>query len=353
MTARSAPTVRGEARICDPRVDPVPDGWADFAGSARPHAVWDPELLRIEAWLARNPPLLVTVHDTDGVVAALSALVCRPARTPRYAPRSPRHGPMWAEVSQPWLSGLPGIVSRPGLPRARLRAAVRTAEDALAHRLGPGLAGVFYRGVGPQLLSTLDGRGRIHRRTDSAAVLDNTFGGVDDWLASLSKSRRSGLRRQHRRTEADPELRVRGGAGRTDIDAAAAADLLNDHRARFAARTGDTRSPIAAPYMEAFVRRPDVHTLTYHDTGGRLLALNTLLDHRDVVVKQHWAALPGDEGGRRGLYFDAYVRAVRWCITRGRPRISSGRGKLDVKTSLGFTPRPVYGVIAPRPVMGR
>ncbi|MCP2254029.1 hypothetical protein LY13_002793 [Prauserella aidingensis] len=351
MTVRSDTVV--DARVCDPRVDGAPDGWSEFACTAGPHAVWEPELLRIEGWLTRNPPLLVTVHDTDGIVVALSALVCRPTRTPRYAPRRARRGPMWAEVAQPWLSGLPGVVRRPGVSGDHLRVAVRSAERALARRLGAGLAGLFYRGVGSDLLPELIGRGRIHRRTDPSAVLDNTFSSVDEWLASLSKSRRAGLRRQHRRAEADPALVVRGGPGRTDIDAAAVAGLLNDHRARFPTPAGDTRSPIAAPYVEAFVRRPDVHTLTYHDTDGRLLALNTLLDHHDVVVKQHWAALPPEEGGRQGLYFDAYVRAVRWCIAHGRPRISSGRGKLDVKTSLGFTPRDVHGVIAPRPVMGR
>ncbi|GAA1232161.1 GNAT family N-acetyltransferase [Prauserella halophila] len=353
MTVRITRTTVTDARICDPRVDPAPDGWAEFAELTRPHAVWDPRLLRIEGWLARNPPLLVTVHDADGIVAALSALVCRPARLPRYAPRRTRRGPMWVEVSQPWLSGLPGIVRRPTVSGHRLRVAVRAAESTLARRLGPGLAGVFYRGVGPDLLPVLSGRGRVRRRTDSAAVLDNTFADTDEWLASLSKSRRANLRRQHRRTDADPSLRIRGGPGRADADPEAMADLLNEHRARFPAQTGDTRSPIAAPYLEAFVRRPDVHTLTYHDTDGRLLALNTLLDHRDVVVKQHWAALAPDDGGRQGLYFDAYMRAVRWCVAHRRPRISAGRGKLDVKTSLGFTPRDVYGVIAPRPVMGR
>ncbi|GAA1217844.1 GNAT family N-acetyltransferase [Prauserella alba] len=352
MRAASVRTTAA-ARICDPRVDPPPGGWAEFADAARPHAVWDPDLLRVEGWLARNPPLLVTVHDTGGIVAALSALVCRPTRSPSYAPRRFRRGPMWVEVSQPWLSGLPGIVWRPGVSGDRLHAAVRSAERVLAQHLGAGLTGVFYRGVGSDLLPELAGRGRIHRRTDSSAVLDNTFADVDEWLASLSKSRRGGLRRHHRRAESDPALVIRGGPGRTDLDAATVAELLNNHRARFAARSGDTRSPITAPYVEAFVRRPDVHTLTYHDTDGRLLALNTLLDHRDVVVKQHWAALPREHGGRSGLYFDAYVRAVRWCIAHRRPRISSGRGKLDVKASLGFTPRVVHGVIAPRPVMGR
>ncbi|OZM75311.1 GNAT family N-acetyltransferase [Amycolatopsis antarctica] len=343
-----------DVRICDPRTDPEPDDWVDFARAVRPHAVWNHALLGIEAWMSRNPPLLATVHQGGRIVAAFTVLVCRPRRVPRYAPdsRSAR-GPVWAEVYQPWLSGFPGILHRPEVAGGPLREAVRAVERELVRALGRGLLGVFYRGVGPGLLPAVEGGGRISRQTDSAAVLENHFEGTEDWLAALSKSRRGGLRRQQRALAGDSSLVVRGGAGRTDLDAAVVARLINAHRARFPAPPLDTRSPVAASYVDALVRHPAVHTLTYHDDGGRLLALNTMLDHPVTPVKQHWAALSRADGGRPNLYFDAYVRAVRWATAHGRPRVSAGRGKLDVKASLGFAPSPVHGVLVPRPVLGR
>ncbi len=145
---------------------------------------------------------------------------------------------------------------------------------------------------------------------------------------------------------------IRGGPGRDDLDAVAIAHLINRHRAGFGRLPMDPRTPVAAAYLDRFLRRPDVHTLTYHDQDGRLLAVHTMLDHPHTPVSQHWAALREADGGRPNLYFDNCVRAVRYTVRHGRARLSSGRGLLDVKRTLGFATRAVYSVAVPRPVMG-
>ncbi|WP_370969300.1 GNAT family N-acetyltransferase [Amycolatopsis sp. cg9] len=337
----------------DPRADPAPAGWAEFSRAARLHPVWDYGVMGLEAWGARNPQLLVVAADGDDLVAAASVLVCRPRLAPRFAPRPGKRllRPFWAEVCQPWLSGYPGIAFAPGVPdRAAL---VRRFERELGRRLGPGLLGVVHRALGEDLATGLGGRGRLVKRVDPVAVLENRFESEEDWIASLSKSRRAGLRRQRRRLAEDPSLVIRGGPGRTDLDGAALAGLIQAHRERYGRLALDTRTMPSAGFLDRFVRRPDVHTLTYADTGGKLIAVQTMLDHPDTPVLQHWAALPPAAGGKKWLYFDSYVRAVRFTAKRGARELSAGRGMIELKQELGFRPRPVYTAAVPRPVLGR
>lgn len=339
--------------VRDPRADPVPAGWAAFAGAARVHPVWDYDVMALEAWGARNPQLLVLALDGTEVVAALSVLVCRPRLSPRFAPPPGKRllRPFWAEVYQPWLSGHPGVVFAPGF---RDRAAVlREFERRAARLLGPGLVAVVYRAIGEDLAGGLAGRGRLVKRVDPVAVLENRFESEEDWIATLSKSRRAGLRRQRRRLAEDPALVVRGGPARTDLDGAELAALIRRHRDRYGALALDTRTMPSSTFLDRFVRRPDVHTLTYTGTDGRLLAVQTLLDHPDTPVLQHWAAVPPTAGGKRWLYFDSYVRAVRFTARRRAKELSAGRGMIELKQELGFRPRPVYTAAVPRPVLGR
>jgi hypothetical protein len=256
-------------------------------------------------------------------------------------------------VYQPWLSGYPGVVFAPGLGERQQRALSRLFERALVKRLGPGLMGVLYRALGEQLAGTIDGFGRLSRRVDDTAILENRFTTEEDWLASLDAARRGSLRRQRRKLAADPGLVVRGGLGRDDVDSVGVAHLIQRHRTRYPPSSMDTRTPPAAAYLDRFLRRPDVSTLTYHDQEGRLLAVNTMLDHPECPSLQHWAALTPDEGGRRHLYFDSYFRGVRYMANKGRKELSAGRGMMELKASLGFTARPVHAVAVPRPVLGR
>ncbi|WP_284745164.1 GNAT family N-acetyltransferase [Amycolatopsis sp. RTGN1] len=337
----------------DPRVDPVPVGWAEFARAARLHPVWDYEVMGLEAWGARNPQLLVVAAEGDELVAAASVLVCRPRLSPRFAPPPGKRllRPFWAEVCQPWLSGYPGIVFAPGC-RER-RTLVRAFERELGRHLGPGLIAVVYRAIGDELAAGLEGRGRLVKRVDPVAVLENRFESEEDWIATLAKSRRAGLRRQRRRLAEDKTLVVRGGPARDDLDGAELAWLIRQHRDRYGRLALDTRTMPSSTFLDRFVRRPDVHTLTYTGTDGRLLAVQTLLDHPDTPVLQHWAALPPGAGGRRWLYFDSYVRAVRFTARRGAKELSAGRGMIELKQELGFRARPVYTAAVPRPVLGR
>ncbi|MFC7617126.1 hypothetical protein ACFQV2_30590 [Actinokineospora soli] len=133
------------ARVHDPRADDEPEGWAGFAARCRLHAVWDYGLMRLEAWLSRNPAMLGVVRDGDRIVAAATVLVCRPWWTPRYAepptPRTARLRPRWAEVYTPWLSGYPAIVFDPDLSDDGRRAACARSSGPCATTSDRGCSG--------------------------------------------------------------------------------------------------------------------------------------------------------------------------------------------------------------------
>ncbi|MPZ82681.1 MAG: GNAT family N-acetyltransferase [Actinophytocola sp.] len=343
--------------ILDPRSDAEPDGWADFVRRQRLHPVWAFDLMRVESWLARNPVLLATVRRDGRIVAGMSLVACLSWRRQRYAPPpaggTRRLRPWLVEVVQPWLSGYPGVVFADEVEPPDRRAMVALFERELVRYLGPGPVGVLYRQLGDGDLAALTGRGRLTRAVDPVAVLHNTFADEEQWLASLPKKRRANLRRQRRIVAADPNLVVRGGPGRTDLNWTEASALINRHRAQFSRPLIDNRSPVAARFLATYLSRSDVHTLTYHDTSGRLLALHIMMDNEYSPALQHWAALPVRDGGRQHLYFDAHWRGIRYVVAAGRAELTDGRGLLELKSDLGFGTRGLHTVAVPRPMLGR
>ncbi|TLW93144.1 hypothetical protein FFT09_06875 [Saccharomonospora piscinae] len=365
---RSGPAEQDVAvEIVDPRVDPEPSGWAKFRKRAATAPMWDYSLLRVEAWLSRNPPVLAVVREGGRVLGACLAMLCGPARGQAFAPRPPRRwrppAPCWAEVYLPWFSGHPAVVFRGHVPEAQQRALLRLFERRLAEHVGVGLLGVVYRALPTGLAGAASGPRRPRREIDPTTVLANRFDSVEDWIAALRPPVRQAVR-ESRAVAA--ELDVTAGAGRTDLDAAELAALLNEHRARQDARAWrsgqrarvaglhlDTRSPVPTAYLDALVRRPEVTTRTYRNGTGTLLGFHTLIDGEGGMAMPHWAALPAGRGGVARLSVDAYARCVGNLVERGRPELTAGRTLLDLKAALGFDTRTLVSVAVPRPVLGR
>jgi hypothetical protein len=354
------------ATIADPRTDPRPDGWREFAEHAGLLPVWDYGLLGVEAWTARNPPVLAVLRKGERVVGGLTVMVCRSWRAtdfaapPAKSSRSLR--PRWAEAYLPLLSGYPACALDDDLTPAERRTLIRAFERALVRHVGPGLLGVMYRAMTDDVVAAIEGKRRVYRRIDPTAVLTNTGGTYADWLASLDPACRNAIDE----LAADPDVITEAAPGRTDLDQHELARLLNAHRARQDERAWaggqrsrigglhmDTRSPLSASYVDMLVRRPDVITRTYRDRAGTLLGFNTMIDHPRSVAMHHWAAVAVPEGGRRGLYADAYARCVRHMIDADRPELTAGRALLDLKRRFGFGTRDLATVAVPRPMMGR
>lgn len=331
--------------VHDPRHDPAPSGWSDFVARQHLYAPWDYALLAVEAWLSRYPPLLVVARAGDEIVGAMAALVCVPGRGSRYAPsRTRRLTPKVAQVYQPWLGG-EGFV----IPSGDADVA-RALEKGLRARLGPAMIGLIYRNVPVSLAPLVSGRGRLVRPVSPAAsVLENHFGDEDEWLASLSRNRRKNVRRIDRLVASDSSLVVRFEPGRSDVDGAALAGLLRTHRMKFGRQRFDPRTPVAGAYLAEAVWRTDVHTLTYSDVDGKVLAFSTYLDHPVAPILQFWAS----SEDRGHLYFDCHARAIRQVIASGRKELFAGRAMFAQKESLGFGARPMCVVGVPGPLVGR
>ena len=328
------------ARVLDPRTDPEPADWAGFVRAERLYLPWDYRLIGIESRAAAHPTLLALVRDGERIVAAFAVML-----------RRGRMGLRWLEVHQPWMAGFPGWAFTAGLDRDGRRRAVAAFERAACRYAGPACLGLLYKHV-PADEPLVTGRGRPSRETVASAVLANRFTSVQDWIASLRKKRRNSVRGNLRRVAADPDLVVRFEPRRDDLDPALLADLHHRHRASFGSLRYDGRSPVSAEYLGALVGRPDVHTVTYHDRAGRLLAYGILLDHPTAPFYQHWAALRPEDGGRRDVYFDAYARAVGRVIELDREAMAVGRGMVELKVALGCVAQPRLVVAAPRPLAG-
>jgi hypothetical protein len=341
--------------ILDPRVDPEPADYAVFRRAAGLFVPWDYRLTGIESWSARNPLVLALVR-VDGVLcAAFSAMICRQGRD-RPAPGAvggpARWAPRWVEVTQPWLSGVPGWVFAEHLDPTAQRDVVRAFERAACRYVGPGCLGLIYQSVRPDRMAQVNGFGRYARAGIPDSAMDNTFGSTQDWLATLGRKRRSQLRGQLRRIAEDNDLVTEAAPARTDLDGDELASLLHRHRERRGRFHFDGRSPASGPYLTALIASPEVHTLTHRDRSGRLLAFFTGLLGPRSLIGQHWAIRDRDDGGRPDLYFGIYQHAIELMIAGGYPALSMGRGLPELKERLGFAPRPISLVAVPRLVAG-
>jgi uncharacterized protein len=340
--------------VLDPRTDPEPPDWEAFRLAEVLPVPWDYGLLGVESRTSPSPNLLTVVRDDGILVAAVSAMLCRPHGGERPGPvgGAARLGPRWLEVQNAWLSGYPAWAFAEHLDERAREEVLRVFERAICRYAGIGCLGVVYRVVPPELTGLVSGRGRVVREVVPTMVLRNDFGSYEDWLASLSRSRRFNLRGIAKKVAADPDIEVRVASGRTDVAGAELATLLRSHRSRHGKVKFDNRGVVTAEYLDLLVRREDVYTTTYHDGTGRLIAFTDLLDHPDTPLSQHWAARDFEDGRPKHLYFDFLTRAVRQMIDGNRKALSVGRGLSEVKSTLGFEARPLRAVIVPRPVAG-
>ncbi|NRQ38327.1 GNAT family N-acetyltransferase [Nonomuraea sp. NN258] len=336
--------------MLDPCSDPEPAGWEEFRLAEGLSAIWAYDVIAASSLGSWARPLLAVFRDGGRVVGVAGAVYVglRSARTAR--PARPRREPIVLDVRLPGHSNGPTWHFSDEVAPETRRRLMREFERAARRQLGWGLAGVLYRMVTEPRLPEIARRGAISRGSPGTAVMPLRWASVDGWLASLGKGRRTSLRGQSRKIAAAPDLEVREGRARHDLDPEELAELNRRHGERLAARL-DPRAPLPAAYFAALIRRQDVSVVSYHE-GARLLAFALVYEHPDAPAYGPWAALRPDEGGRKDLYFDSYVRVVRRAVEHGGKRLFAGRGQAEVKRTLGFEPVPMHVVAVPRWSMG-
>lgn len=329
----------------DPRHDPEPAGWEDLRSAAGQCVTWRYDLLRAYAWAAQAPVLL-TVLSRDGVaVGAVSASLrgALPHRG-RYADRRDPAGVL--DVHAPGNRSQKGWWFTPGIEREERAELLRGYVRGVRRRLGPGWRSAVWREVSPGEPTVLPGLLKLALPTAPLAKLATPFAGMDEWYALLDRPRRESLRRRARSFSADPGLSIAVGPARGLVGASEAAELraLNDlkYRSRLF-----PLAPLPQPYLEALVASDEVVAIAYRDAGRRLLGLSLILDHPTWPVCLSWGALPPEDGGRKHLYFDGYVRMVEWAIAAGKAGLVLGKGQAEVKSGLGAELVPSAALAVP------
>lgn len=325
-------------QILDPRHDQEPADWEDLRTSAEQCVTWRYDLLRAYAWGAQAP-VLVTVLRQDGkAVGAVSASLrgLRPHRG-TYAARREAAGIL--DVHAPGNRSQKGWWFR-GEPNPDL---LRHCVAGLREKLGPGWRSVVWREVSPGEPALLPGHVKVTLPTAPLAKLATPWTGLDDWYAMLDPRRRDSLRRRARTFSA--ELSVKVGPARELVTATEAATLRAENDLKHRSRLFPL-APLPFPYLESLVGGDEVVAIAYRD-GKRLLGLSLILDHPAWPVCLSWGAVLPEDGGRKHLYFDGYVRMVEWAIATGKSGLVLGKGQAEAKSGLGADLVPSSALAVP------
>ncbi|MEV0151073.1 MULTISPECIES: hypothetical protein [unclassified Nonomuraea] len=332
-------------QILDPRHDPEPTGWEELRAAAGQCVTWRYDLLRAYAWAAQAPVLLTVLREDGVAVGAVSASL-RGLRPHRGAYADGRDHAGLIDVHAPgnrsqkgwWFAGDP----EPGRLRELLRGYVR----GVRRELGAGWRSVVWREVSPGQAALLPGLAKLTLPTEPLARLATPWTGIDNWYARLDRARRDSLRRRARGFSADPGLSVQVGPARELVTGYEAAALRAENDLKHRNRLFPL-APLPLPYLEALVGGDEVVAIAYRDGGGRLLGLSLILDHPRWPVCLSWGALPPEDGGRKHLYFDGYVRMVEWAIGAGKAGLVLGKGQAEAKRDLGAELVPSSALAVP------
>lgn len=324
-------------------------GWSDFLAREQLCALWDYDLLQSLA-LSPDPfcpTFTAAVRHHDEIVGVFvgSFRGLRPTVAPG------RIGPLVADMRMPGQAHEASWHLRSDLDPARQQSVIAEFERGLLAALGRSrLAGIAYRNVCARTAPALQRVGAIRREANGPGTVLPLPDTYQEYLAGLSKKRRKSLRRGAAAIE--ERTRVEFSTKRTDLDPVEVAELYRGMSDRYPPMRLDPRPQLPAEYFRRLLDREDVCTISYH-ADGRLMAVGTLMRHPVTPWGAYWAMVHPSEGGVPHLYFDHYARYVRYAIEEeGASGLSSGRGLVAEKQSVGYQVIPLSFVGVTRPFLG-
>jgi len=335
---------------CDPTSAAVPAGWAECVRDAGLHQFWDWRVVHTVTAERGGGVVAGMLRDDRRVVGLVTGRLHTPLR------RHPMGGV--ADVEHLANGALPGIGLPGPLPGSLnpdgppdpdlLPAAVRAVEAALRARFGRRLQAVAFRQIYAGELPAVQRGTTLVREGKSVGVLVNRFADYEDYLRSLSRSRRQDQRRLVRVIDADPELKVTfGPRAESGLDLDEFWRLTADVSRRNHLERWPPRRIWSRTLLDTLTALPDVQILTYTTPGAdrRLVAATALFDHPIAPALGPWGAPPLGDGRRSGLWFDHFARQLRWMIDGGRRAVLAGKGAQEAKEALGFTFHPQWTVL--------
>jgi hypothetical protein len=327
----------------------APAGWAEFVAEQQLPAFWAWPFVSLAARLHRSAVFAATVLDGARVRGVVTGRL--------VGPRARRGGIPAVGVFDVdcLLSGsMPGIMLEAGLDeagRAELMTATLAAvRTALWQRYGRRVAAVMLRQVSAETLPAVLRWPAIVREGGPIAVFHNTFADVDEYLASLPRTRRQSLQRTERMLVADADVIVTstlsGDAARpaaTDVRALHRRTVDRNHRHWFL-----RRRVVDLEMAQAQLSHPAVDWIAYQSRAGVLLGFCSLWQHPEMPHASLAGSLYPDPGGRKDLWFHWSLQLIRWCIDSGRSGLVSGQGAIELKRTLGYTAQRQWAVLIPQ-----
>jgi hypothetical protein len=330
--------------ILDPRYDPEPEYWQRLRKLAGLRADWSWPVLAAQAWCSRSPWLVTILRDGAEVLGVVCASWAGlPVRRHAFVSTGRARWAGVLHVRSPGTAAVPGWWAADHVSTQDLLCQYITG---MRRELGIGMRGVLVRHLSAADLPALAGRPRWVRPTEQLGVIHTgAWRTQDDWLAALTRNRRKNLRKITRRIADDPTIDVVIGPG-TDADPIEVAALLRHNERKYAHPLAQL--PQYAWHLAELLRQPDVIAIRYHERpSGKLLAVVSILDHPSRPVTRHWSVLPAEEGGRPQLYFHYYTVAVDWAIRVGKPELVVGKGRSELKLTMGAELTAQYAAAVP------
>ncbi|WP_018684949.1 GNAT family N-acetyltransferase [Actinokineospora enzanensis] len=345
MPAAPDPGDRVRAEILDPRTDPEPDYWPRLRATAGLRADWDWRVLAAQAWGARTIQLITVLFDGDAPVAVVNAAwLGAPVHRFSFNAAGSRPWLGAVHVRGPGSGAVPGWWLADGVPLSVLTDAY---ARAMRRELGAGCLALVLRQVTAEQAATVRSRKLVRVTEPVWRLPTHRWADKEQWLMSLTRSRRSNLRGILRKVAENEDLEVRSHRATEEIDEVRVIEAMRWNDDKYAGGIAP-RIRVLNEYMRALMRQPDVYSYTYTERStGQLIAFGMVFDHPTTPIVRSWTQRPAAEGGAKFLYFYHLAKQVEWAVGHGREWVELGKGKSAEKKSLGAEPSEQLAMAVP------
>ena len=326
----------------DPVNAAVPPDWDLFVEKATLLPTWRWAVVRANAFGRSGRFLAAVIRDGESVVALANLRLRGPRRV----------GLGVVDVEAPGSSALPGLaldvgaepLGRTPVDAALVRQTVIALERTLRAEFGRSLALIWYRQVYAHLLPILTQGVAITYAGAPVAYFRNSYPDYDQYLSSLSKSRRVDQRRLMRRSDEDPSITITWGAVTPEFDVQRFYDLVLATDRRNQQQRWPPRRYPSRQVIDALLGSPATRMLSYH-RDGELICGSLVIDHPATPLSSAYGALDPHAGGRSGIWFDQMGRVMRWLVESKRAGLIGGKGLSGLKREVGHQSIPQWSVL--------